>query len=329
MSSTLTPADAPRDPASSPEEPSGRPLSPQEPRRPQDYGLDTALLRRIRLISFAVLAIPLLILALLVVRFVSMPMTQAWHGAAYSDGKYPQAIERLWPVQRANWFEPYLPHLTEGTDLLQQDRNAEAEEELRIALADWQEGRDLNAPQHAQCKILNNLAISIERQAADIDDDGERADRLHEAETLLEPCAGGGGGGEGQGGGGGGQGEGEQGQGSGNEDGETTEGNGERIEEERRDADEKAGNDPDARDEGQDEGEDGQDGDQGGDSPMDPGDPKKDDPDGDGPDEEKPTEGDDEDQKKSEDLENRNRDANSGDGEDSEDGVTDDPSQPW
>ncbi len=73
----------------------------------------------------------------------------------------------------ANWFEPYLPHLTEGTDLLQQGKNAEAEEELRISLQEWQSGSDLNQPPlHAQCKIINNLAISIERQADEIEDAG-------------------------------------------------------------------------------------------------------------------------------------------------------------
>lgn len=309
-----------------------RPLAEDEPRRPQDFGLDAKLLRRIRLIAFAILAIPLLILALLAVRFVSMPLTQAWHGGAYGDEKYAQASERLWPVQKANWFEPYLPHLTKGTDLLQQDKNAEAETELRLALKDWQEGTDLNQPPHAQCKILNNLAISIERQANEIDDAGDRADRLYEAEQLLAPCAGGGGG-DGEGQGGGGQGEDQQGQGesSGNEDEGTTGDNGKRIEDERRSSDKEAGNDPDARDKGQEgdgQGEDRGD-DQGGDQPKDPGDPKKEDPKGDGSDEEAPTQGDAEDQKKAEDLEKRNGDANSGDGEDSDDGGSSDPSQPW
>ncbi|WP_193636230.1 hypothetical protein [Brachybacterium subflavum] len=354
MSSTLTPP-PPAPPGASgpsgPSDPSGpsaaspspqdgaaddaaRPLAADEPRRPRDFGLDVRLLRRIRLVAFAILAIPLLILALLAVRFVSMPLTQAWHGGAYGDGKYAQASERLWPVQKANWFEPYLPHLTRGTDLLQQDQNAEAETELRLALKDWQEGKDLNQPPHAQCKILNNLAISIERQANEIDDAGDRADRLYEAEQLLAPCAGGGGGGDGEGQGGGGQGEDQQGEGSGNEDEGTTGDNGKRIEDERRSSDEEAGNDPDARDEGQDGDDQGQGEDQGdqdgnGSAPKDPGDPKKEDPKGDGPDEEAPTQGNAEDQKKAEDLEKRNGDANSGDGEDSDDGASSDPSQPW
>ncbi|PWH05409.1 hypothetical protein DEO23_12560 [Brachybacterium endophyticum] len=328
MSSTLASPDAPQTDGAGGADEVERPLEAPEPRRPQDYGLDTALLRRIRLIAFAIVGIPLLVLALLAVRFVTMPLTQAWHGAAYGDGKYPQAIERLWPVQNGNWFEPYLPHLSKGTDLLQDGKDAEAETELRTALKEWEGHIDINAPQHAQCKILNNLAISIERQANQIEDAGDRADRLHEAEQVLEPCAGGGGGGEGEGQGGGGQGEGQGGEGSGNEDSGTTKGNGERVEKERKEADKEAGNDPDAREKGEEKGGSG-DQEKGDGGAMDPGEPKKDDPEGKGPDEEKPTQGDSEDQKKSEDLDERNKDANSGDGEDSQDGDSSDPSQPW
>src|SRR5699024_11457721 len=133
------------------------------------------------------------------------------------------------------------------------------------------EHSELNSPPQRQFKNLNHLAISIERQADRIGDPQQRADRLFEAEGLLAPCAGGGGGGEGEGQGeGGGQG----GGGAGNEDSETTEDNGERVEEKRREADEEAGNDPDAR--GEDEG--GTPGQQG------PGEPTREDPQGDGPD---------------------------------------------
>src|SRR5699024_8936979 len=156
-------------------------------------------------------------LALLAVRFVSMPITQMRHLDAYGAGDYPAAVERLGPVEFANWFEPYLPHLSKGTSLLQQGEDAAAEEELRLALQEWTAHSDLNSPLHAQCKILNNLAISIERQADLIEDPQQRADRLFEAEELLAPCAGGGGGGDGEG-----EGQG-QGGGSGNEDSETTE----------------------------------------------------------------------------------------------------------
>lgn len=277
--------------------------------RARDFGLDRKRLRRVRTIVFAVLALPILALALLAGKFVSMPLTQAWHQDAYADGDYGTAIERLAPVQVVNWFEPYLPHLTEGTDLLQQGDNAGAEEELRLALAEWNGGSDLNQPLHAQCKILNNLAISIERQAVDIEDAGERADRLYEAEELLAPCAGGGGGGEGEGQGGGGQ---------GNEDQETTGENGERIREERREADEEAGNDPDDRGT-----------EQSGGSPPPAGDPVKEDPEGDGPTEEAVTDGPSEEDSKDDELEERNEDAQGGDGESEEGGTEEDPSQPW
>ena len=216
----------------------------------KDFGLNRARLRKVRIIVFAILALPILTLALLALKFVSMPIAQATHLDAYGEQDYPAAIERLAPVQVANWFEPYLPHLSEGTALLQQGEDAAAEAELRTALEEWNSHSDLNSPMHAQCKILNNLALSIERQADLIEDPQARADRLFEAEELLAPCAGGGGGGEGEGQG---QGGGGGGEGTGNEDSETTEENGERVEEKRRGADEEAGNDPDAR--GEEQGE--------------------------------------------------------------------------
>lgn len=283
--------------------------------RPENFGLDVGRLRRVRMIVFALLALPILVLGLLTVKFVSMPITQAWHQSAYEDGDYPTAIERLQPVWVANWFEPYLPHLTRGTDLLQQGQNAEAEAELRESLEKWNSGKDLNQPLHAQCKIINNLAIAIERQAEEIQDPGQRADRLYEAEEIMAPCAGGGGGGEGEGQGGGG---------AGNEDSETTEGNGERIREKRREADEEAGNDPDDRGTEQGSGEE-----QGGGEPPPAGDPKREDPEGDGPEEEAPTDGGSEEQQKEDELENRNREAQGGEGEDDPNGGSEEQPKPW
>ena len=289
----------------------------------KDFGLNRARLRKVRIIVFAILALPILALALLALKFVSMPIAQATHLDAYGEQDYPAAIERLAPVQVANWFEPYLPHLSEGTALLQQGEDAAAEAELRTALEEWNSHSDLNSPMHAQCKILNNLALSIERQADLIEDPQARADRLFEAEELLAPCAGGGGGGEGEGQG---QGGGGGGEGTGNEDSETTEENGERVEEKRRGADEEAGNDPDAR--GEEQGGEGED--QGG-TPQqqDPGEPKQDDPEGDGPEEEKPTDGSSEEDSKDDEVEQRNRDAQGGDGGDETGGSPQDPERPW
>ncbi|GAA4526111.1 hypothetical protein GCM10023160_20230 [Brachybacterium paraconglomeratum] len=295
----------------------GSPLAQDQSGSPKDFGLNVKRLRLTRIIVFVILSPLILALALLTVKFVSMPITQATHLSAYEDGDYPAAIERLGPVEFANWFEPYLPHLSQGTALLQQGEDAAAEKELRLSMDEWNAHSDLNSPMHAQCKILNNLAISIERQADLLEDPQQRADRLFEAETLLAPCAGGGGGGEGEGEGGGG---------AGNEDSETTEGNGERVEEKRREADEEAGNDPDERGdessggEGKDEGTPGQD---------DPGDPSREDPEGDGPDEEAPTSGNSEEDQKDDELEERNRDAQGGDGEEEPGGSQDDPVKPW
>lgn len=289
----------------------------------KDFGLNRARLRKVRIIVFAILALPILALALLALKFVSMPIAQATHLDAYGEQDYPAAIERLAPVQVANWFEPYLPHLSEGTALLQQGEDAAAEAELRTALEEWNSHSDLNSPMHAQCKILNNLALSIERQADLIEDPQARADRLFEAEELLAPCAGGGGGGEGEGQG---QGGGGGGEGAGNEDSETTEENGERVEEKRRGADEEAGNDPDER--GTEQGGEGEDQ---GDTPQqqDPGEPKQDDPEGDGPEEEKPTDGPSEEDSKDDEVEQRNRDAQGGDGGDETGGSPQDPERPW
>lgn len=320
-----TSTESPRtEPAGAPEGDSGRAarhhdaaLDAPPKGRPENFGLDVRRLRRVRTIVFAVLALPILVLGLLAVKFASMPITQAWHQSAYQDADYPTAIERLEPVWVANWFEPYLPHLTRGTDLLQQGQNAEAEAELRESLTKWENGKDLNQPLHAQCKIINNLAIAIERQADEIQDPGERADRLYEAEEMLAACAGGGGGGEGEGQGGGG---------SGNEDSETTEGNDDRIREKRREADEEAGNDPDDRGTEQQRGE-GEE--PGGGSPPPAGDPKREDPEGTGPPEEAPTDGGSEEQQKEDELENRNRDAQGGEGEDDPNGGDEEQPKPW
>ena len=290
------------------------PLALERRGRPKDFGLDVKRLRRVRLIVFALLSPVILLLALLAVRFVSMPITQATHLSAYEGEDYPAAIQLLRQVETVNWFEPYLPHLSKGTTLLQQGEDAAAEEELRRSYEEWTAHSDLNSPLHAQCKILNNLALSIERQADLLEDPQQRADRLFEAEELLAPCAGGGGGGDGEGQGG-----------AGNEDSETTEGNGERVEEKRREADEEAGNDPDARGEESGEGDDEEGGTP---SQQDPGDPTREDPEGDGPDEEAPTSGSEGEQKDDE-LEQRNRDAQGGDGEDEPGGADDDPVKPW
>lgn len=274
---------------------------------PKNFGLNVRRLRRARIIVFAILALPILALALLAVKFLSMPITQATHQSAYEAQDYPTAIERLAPVEFTNWFEPYLPHLSKGTDLLQQGKDAEAEEELRVAMTEWTDHSDLNSPAHAQCKIANNLALSIERQADQIKVPQERADRLYEAEEILAPCASGGGG----------DGEGGQGGGTGDEESGTTKDNGDRVKEKRREADEEAGNDPDDR------------GEPGAGSPPDPGEPTKEDPEGDGPDEEAPSEGDSEQKSKEDKLKERNKESQGGEGETDPGGSEQDPNKPW
>ena len=62
---------------------------------------------------------------------------------------------------------------------------------------------------------------------------------------------------------------------------------------------------------------------------QDPGDPTREDPEGDGPDEEAPTEGGSEEEQKDDELEQRNRDAQGGDGEQDKGGSEQDPVKPW
>jgi hypothetical protein len=315
-------------------------LDQKEPRRKQNFGLDTRRLLIMRLITFGILAIPLLFLAALAIKFVSMPITQAFHDQSYDRSDYVEASERLWPVWKVNEFEPYLPYLTEGTDLLQQGKNAEAEEQLRESLTVFEESKDLDQPMHAWCKIRNNLAISIERQADEISDPQEQADRYFEAELIIWPCQSGGGGGddqsdggggEGQGGGGSGEGEDEGEGGSGGSEGEEQSEGGKRIEEKRRGADEEAGNDPDEREKPDKEGNPANQGgeDPGDGGPMDPGTPKKEDPEGSESPEEATTEGEGTGDPKDDELKDKNNKSNGGEGETPSEGETGDPEKPW
>lgn len=297
--------------------PRTRPLSR---RAAKNYGLDTRRLRRLRLIWGAIVALPLLLLALLALKFVSLPVTQAWHDSAYDEGRYDQAIERLAPIWFANWFEPYLGHLSEGTNHLQAGRYPEAEAELRRSLEAWEAGKDLNQPMHAMCKIRNNLALAIEHQALELSDAQDKADRLYEAEEIIAPCASGGGGGD--------DGNSEASS-NGNEDQETTSGNSDRIEQERREADEEAGNDPNERPDPKDQNQ-PEEGEPGEGGPMDNGEPKKSDPDGEEPPEEAPSEDPDPEQQRREDeLELRNRDANSEDSGSGGESSDTPPTNPW
>lgn len=289
------------------------PLAQDLPRRPQDLGLDMRRLRRLRRIVFAILALPILMLSLLIVRFVSMPITQAWALGAYSDADYAAVGERLGPVETLNWFEPYLPHLTRGTARLQAGDAAGAEAELRTALDTWEGSHDLNQPAHAECKIRNNLAIAIERQADAIEDPSARGDRLFEAEKILAPCANGGGGGDGDGSGS---------QGTGNEDGGTTGENGERVGDKRKKADEEAGREP----------RDASDGDNQAppDEQEDPDNaPKHEDPQGTQPPEEAPSQGPGTGDQRQDELEQRNKEANGGAGDESDGGPQGRPDKPW
>lgn len=190
----------------------------KEARKGRNFGINTRNLRRARLITFGLLALPLLALGLLAGKFVSMPLIQAFSLSAYSHQDYGAARERAAFNQNLNMFEPYLPSLTRGTALLKEGQASAARTELEHSLELWNKGSDLNKPPHAECKIRNNLALAMAEEAGQLDDPEEAVTRYAAAEKVLEPCQSGG--------------SSEQN----NEDKETTGSNGEKIKEKREEA---------------------------------------------------------------------------------------------
>ncbi|NMA76293.1 MAG: hypothetical protein GX960_03405, partial [Actinomycetales bacterium] len=86
--------------------PEAEALTQDERGSAKDFGLNVRRLRLTRIIVFVLLSPVLIALTLLMVKFVSMPITQATHLSAYEVEDYPTAIERLGPVEFANWYEP-------------------------------------------------------------------------------------------------------------------------------------------------------------------------------------------------------------------------------
>lgn len=193
-------------------------------RKGRGFGIDRGRFLTLRVIGTLLIAIPVLLLFAGIVRFVSMPLTQAWALGAYSNEQYEDTRDRLGPVEKLNLFEPYLPHLTKGTAFLRENKFPEARGELEKALSEWTTGRDLNKPPHAECKIRNNLAVAMAGEAKAIEDPNERADLLYKAEEILAPCQNGGSSSDS------------------NEDKKSTGKTGKQIEEERKEADREAGN---------------------------------------------------------------------------------------
>ncbi|MGQ4507634.1 hypothetical protein ACUH97_01955 [Dermabacteraceae bacterium P13088] len=240
--------------------------------RPALYGLDRAWLRKARLIWAAILAVPLLLLSALALKFFSMFVIAHLVVDDYAQKELPAAQERNDSLFFANWFEPYLADYNRGTILLREGKLEQAESSLRTALQNWESSHDLNRPPHAECKIKINLALTLEKQSADITDAKQRASVLGEAKKLIAPCGNSGGEGDGQrdgkGNGGGKDGkDGKQkGAGQGNENQREGESAKKRIEEKKRQADREAGN-PEEKpgtDKGKNKDEkDGQDGDRG------------------------------------------------------------------
>ena len=271
-------------------------------RQGRNFGIDRSRFRSLRIIGALLIAIPVLVLTAGIVRFVSMPLTQAWALGAYSNEHYEDARDRLGPVEKVNIFEPYLPHLTKGTAYLRENKFSEARGELEKALSEWTTGVDLNKPPHAECKIRNNLAVAMAGEARGVKDPGERGDLLYSAEEVLAPCQNGGSASDS------------------NEDKSSTGKSGEQIEEERKEADREAGKEE--REGPSDKGEN--------DEENPENDPKKTDPDGDGKDGQSPTP-DPEEQKKQEQLKKQNGgdDPSNGEGDDGGKGDDEGVTKPW
>src|SRR5699024_10162718 len=83
------------------------PLAQDTRSRPQYFADDVRRLRRVLLIFFVRLALPILLLTLLATNYMSLPMHQANQQLAYENGNYNGAIERLAPLQLAIWFQQY------------------------------------------------------------------------------------------------------------------------------------------------------------------------------------------------------------------------------
>lgn len=198
---------------------SDRPRSTRAQRRVhRNRGLDTAALRRKRLLWFAIASPLLLAMSVFSLKFFSMPVIEPFSTHAYHQQNYDRAISRLGPLKPMNWFESYLVPYNEGTARLQQGDLDGAETQLRGALDEWNAAGDINAPLHAECKIRTNLAITLERRADQLQDDAAKVELYDEALAFLQPCLSGGGSAED------------------NEDSEQTESAGERSEEKREEA---------------------------------------------------------------------------------------------
>ncbi|MBV7412219.1 hypothetical protein KRX56_05680 [Dermabacteraceae bacterium TAE3-ERU27] len=256
--------------------------------RPALYGLDRAWLRKVRLIWAAILAVPLLLLSALALKFFSMFVIAHLVVDDYAQKELPAAQERNDSLFFANWFEPYLADYNRGTILLREGKLEQAESSLRAALQNWESSHDLNQPPHAECKIKINLALTLEKKSDDIADAKQRASVLEEAKKLIEPCGNSGDGGKGRGNGkgkGGGQGNKQKGEGQGNENQREGESAKKRIEEKKRQADREAGNPEEkpgsdkSKNKDENEGQDGSKGEQPGQGgPLEPGDQRRRDP---------------------------------------------------
>ena len=262
-------------------------------RKGRNFGINVKALRGSRIATFAVLALPMLALALLAGKFVSMPLVQAYTLSAYGNGDYAATGDRAGILETGNYFESYLPRLTKGTALLKAGDAQAAQGELETSLELWGKGKDLNKPPHAECKRRNNRALAMATNAGGTQDPGARAEELSKAEEVLKPCLSGGS------------------SEKNNEDKESTGNNGEKIEKKREEAEGESGK-------GESEGQESEDPNNGENKPGDentPGD--------DGKNGEEPSPGEKEEQRRQEELRKRNN------GEEKNEGGKNEETKPW
>lgn len=189
-----------------------------KPKTPgRNFGLNTTKLKVLRSVLFLLAFIPLVILFLLPVKFISMPFLQASVISSFESDELDSALNTTGKLEFFNWFESYLVPFNKGTAMLKRGDFEQANIYLAEAYQKWEQASDLNQPPHAQCKILNNWSLAIAGAAESLPAD-QKAQELNRALELLAPCLSGGAAADS------------------NEDQETTNSNGEKIESERQEA---------------------------------------------------------------------------------------------
>ncbi len=117
---------------------------------------DNRKAKRKKLFQYA--AFPIVVLVLLACFFLRTTLFNFLFESTYNAGIYDDSLKAVGIVKFLNLFDPYLPYYDEGVALMQRDEYEGAETAFREAIYN-------NPPEHMQCKVFTNLALSIEYQA--------------------------------------------------------------------------------------------------------------------------------------------------------------------